>query len=101
MLMAGIATYFNNRASIARQTPEAAANPQTAMMNKLALYVFPLGVIGGPFLPIAIILYWVSNNIWTYGQQHLVFGKIERGRGQKEEALARRSANARCPAPSR
>ncbi len=99
MLMAGIATYFNSRASIARQTPEAAANPQTAMMNKLALYVFPLGVIvGGPFLPIAIILYWVSNNIWTYGQQHLVFGKIEKEEeAKKEEALARRSANAPLP----
>ena len=51
MILAGIATYFNSRASVARQSPEAAANPQTAMMNKLALYVFPLGVVvGGPFL---------------------------------------------------
>ena len=99
MLLAGIATYFNSRASIARQTPEAAANPQTAMMNKLALYVFPLGVIvGGPFLPIAIIIYWVSNNIWTFGQQHLVFGKIEQEEeAKKEETLARRSANAPLP----
>lgn len=99
MLLAGIATYFNSRASIARQTPEAAANPQTAMMNKLALYVFPLGVIvGGPFLPIAIIIYWVSNNIWTFGQQHLVFGKIEKEEeAKKEETLARRSANAPLP----
>ncbi|MBB3601049.1 YidC/Oxa1 family membrane protein insertase [Mycolicibacterium sp. BK556] len=99
MLLAGIATYFNSRASVARQSPEAAANPQTAMMNKLALYVFPLGVVvGGPFLPIAIIIYWVSNNIWTFGQQHYVFGKIEKEEeAKKEEALARRSANAPAP----
>jgi YidC/Oxa1 family membrane protein insertase len=99
MLLAGIATYFNSRASIARQSPEAAANPQTALMNKLALYVFPLGVvIGGPFLPIAIIIYWVSNNIWTFGQQHLVFTKIEKEEEAKvEEALVRRSANAPAP----
>jgi YidC/Oxa1 family membrane protein insertase len=99
MLIAGIATYFNSRASIARQTPEAAANPQTALMNKLALYVFPLGVIvGGPFLPIAIIIYWVSNNIWTFGQQHVVFGNIEKEEeAKKEETLARRSANAPLP----
>jgi YidC/Oxa1 family membrane protein insertase len=105
MILAGIATYFNSRASIARQSPEAAANPQTALMNKLALYVFPLGVvIGGPFLPIAIIIYWVSNNIWTFGQQHLVFGKIEKEEAaKKEEELARRSANAPAPGakPSR
>ncbi|MCB1263376.1 MAG: membrane protein insertase YidC [Mycobacterium sp.] len=99
MIAAGIATYFNSRASIARQSPEAAANPQTAIMNKLALYVFPLGVVvGGPFLPIAIIIYWVSNNIWTFGQQHIVFGKIEKEEeAKKEEALARRSANAPAP----
>jgi YidC/Oxa1 family membrane protein insertase len=99
MILAGIATYFNSRASIARQSVEAAANPQTALMNKLALYVFPLGVVvGGPFLPIAIIIYWVANNIWTFAQQHLVFGKIEKEEeAKKEEALARRSANAPAP----
>jgi len=91
MILAGIATYF--------QSPEAAANPQTAMMNKLALYVFPLGVVvGGPFLPLAIILYWVSNNVWTFAQQHYVFGKIEAEEElKKAEALERRSANAPAP----
>ncbi|WP_244917520.1 membrane protein insertase YidC [Mycobacterium shimoidei] len=99
MLVAGIATYFNSRASVARQSPEAAANPQTAIMNKLALYVFPLGVIvSGPFLPLAIIVYWVSNNIWTFGQQHYVFGMIEKEEeAKKREALQRRSANAPPP----
>ena len=99
MIAAGIATYFNSRASVARQSPEAAANPQTAMMNKLALYVFPLGVVvGGPFLPIAIILYWVSNNIWTFGQQHYVFGMIAKEEeAKKREAQERRAANAPPP----
>jgi len=99
MIAAGIATYFNSRASVARQSPEAAASPQTAMMNKLALYVFPLGVVvGGPFLPLAIIMYWLANNIWTFGQQHYVFGKIEHEEEQKKlEALERRAANAPAP----
>ena len=99
MILAGIATYFNSRASVARQSPEAAANPQTAMMNKLALYVFPLGVVvGGPFLPLAIILYWFSNNIWTFGQQHYVFGMIEKEEeAKKQEAIHRRAANAPAP----
>jgi YidC/Oxa1 family membrane protein insertase len=99
MILAGIATYFNSRASVARQSPEAAANPQTAMMNKLALYVFPLGVVvGGPFLPLAIIFYWFSNNIWTFGQQHVVFGMIEKEEeAKKREALERRAANAPAP----
>jgi YidC/Oxa1 family membrane protein insertase len=99
MILAGVATYFNSRASVARQSVEAAANPQTAMMNKLALYIFPLGVVvGGPFLPLAIIFYWFANNIWTFGQQHYVFGMIEKEEEEKErEAFERRSANAPAP----
>jgi YidC/Oxa1 family membrane protein insertase len=99
MMMAGIATYFNSRASVARQSAEAAANPQTAMMNKLALYVFPFGVVaGGPFLPLAIIFYWFSNNIWTFGQQHYVFAMIEKEEeAAKQEAIQRRAANAPAP----
>ncbi len=54
-------------------------------MNKLALYVFPLGIlVSGAFFPVAILLYWVSNNLWTYAQQHIVFGKIA-----KEEEAAK------------
>ncbi len=61
------------------------------MMNKLALYVFPLGVVvGGPFLPLAIILYWFSNNIWTFGQQHYVFGMIEKEEEAKKQGGGRR-----------
>jgi YidC/Oxa1 family membrane protein insertase len=105
MLLAGFATHMNSRASVARQSPEAAANPQTAIMNRLALWIFPLGVIvGGPFLPLAIILYWFANNIWTFGQQHYVFGKIEKEeKEKKQEAIARRAANAPAPGakPSR
>ena len=99
MVLAGIATYFNSRASVARQSPEAAANPQTAMMNKLALYVFPLGVVvGGPFLPLAIILYWFANNIWTFGQQHYVFGMIEKeDEAKRQEVIQRRASNAPAP----
>jgi YidC/Oxa1 family membrane protein insertase len=52
-------------------------NPQTAIMNKLALWVFPVGVIAfGAFAPIAILIYFVSNNCWTFTQQHFVYGRI-------------------------
>ena len=87
MIIASIATHMNSRASVARQPEAALENPQTRMMNMLALYVFPLGIlVTGPFFPVAILLYWMSNNIWTYGQQHIVFGRIE-----KEEEAARQA----------
>ncbi|MCF8603736.1 membrane protein insertase YidC [Gordonia sp. HY442] len=99
MIVASIATHMNSRASVGRQTAAASDNPQTRIMNKLALYVFPLGIlVTGPFFPVAILLYWVSNNLWTYGQQHLVFGRIAKEEeAAKEEKEERLRANAPKP----
>ncbi|WLP88501.1 membrane protein insertase YidC [Gordonia sp. NB41Y] len=97
MIIASIATHMNSRASVARQPEAALENPQTRMMNMLALYVFPLGILlTGPFFPVAILLYWMSNNIWTYGQQHLVFGKIEK---EEEEARLAKQEKLKANAP--
>ncbi|WP_306363636.1 membrane protein insertase YidC [Nocardia sp. CC227C] len=89
MLVAAVATHWNARASIARQGSVAAADPRATTMNRLMLWIFPLGVlVGGPFLMIAILLYWVSNSVWTYGQQHVVFARIERDEMAKRAAAA-------------
>ena len=57
-------------------------------MHKLMLYVFPIGVVvGAPFLPLAILLYWVSNNLWTLGQQYLVYKKIDQEQSEKREQI--------------
>jgi YidC/Oxa1 family membrane protein insertase len=43
-------------------------------------------------------LYWFSNNIWTFAQQHYVFGKIEKeDEAKRQEAIERRAANAPPP----
>ncbi len=99
MIIASIATHFTARASVARQSATAAASPQSAIMNKLVLWIFPLGVlVGGPFLPIAILLYWLSNNGWTLVQQHYVFGKIaDEDEAKKQEMLERRGTTAPKP----
>ncbi|MFE2752378.1 membrane protein insertase YidC [Actinosynnema sp. NPDC059335] len=99
MIIASIATHFTARHSVARQTQAAADNPQTAIMNKLTLYIFPLGVlVGGLFFPIAILLYWLSNNAWTLGQQYVVYHRIDREEeAKKVEATAQRTALAPKP----
>ncbi|MFC4950304.1 membrane protein insertase YidC [Pseudonocardia sp. GCM10023141] len=86
MIAAGVFTHITARHSVARQTAAQAENPQTAIMQKLMLYVFPVGVVvGAPFLPLAILLYWVSNNLWTLGQQYIVYKKIDAEQAEKRE----------------
>jgi YidC/Oxa1 family membrane protein insertase len=99
MIAAGIFTHITARHSVARQTEAQAANPQAAIMNKLMLYVFPIGVVvGAPFLPLAVLLYWVSNNLWTLGQQYVVYKKIDAEESEKKtQAVAERQARAPRP----
>ncbi|MFT4086372.1 MAG: membrane protein insertase YidC [Gordonia sp. (in: high G+C Gram-positive bacteria)] len=97
MILSSLATHMNSRASVGRQSVEAMENPQTRIMNKLALYVFPLGIlVTGVFFPVAILIYWVANNGWTYVQQHLVFGRMER---EEEEQKAAKQEKLKAAAP--
>ncbi|WP_019201512.1 membrane protein insertase YidC [Tsukamurella sp. 1534] len=99
MIVAALATHFNSRASIARQPVASLENPQTAIMNRLMLWVFPIGVlVGGFFLPVAILIYWVTQNIWTYCQQHIVFGRLDKEDEEKKRlAQEKRAENAPKP----
>lgn len=77
MIIAAIATHVTARASVARQNATAAPTPQSAIMNKLAVWIFPAGaLVAGAFLPVAILLYWLSSNAWTLAQQHYAFAQL-------------------------
>jgi YidC/Oxa1 family membrane protein insertase len=101
MIAAGVFTHITARHSVARQVASGQGmdNPQTAIMQKLMLYVFPIGVVvGAPFLPLAILIYWVSNNLWTLGQQYVVYRKIDAEQAEKkEQAVVNRQALAPRP----
>ena len=99
MIAAGVFTHITARHSVARQTEAQAANPQAAIMNKLMLYVFPIGVVvGAPFLPLAVLIYWVANNLWTLGQQWVVYRRIDAEELTKREETAA-ARQARAPRP--
>ena len=99
MIIASVATHFTARVSAAHQSPAAAANPQAAIMQKLTMWLFPLGVlVFGVFFPIAILLYWLSNNSWTLAQQYFVYSRIAKEeQAQREVAAAQRDLLAPKP----
>ncbi|MBE9375608.1 membrane protein insertase YidC [Saccharopolyspora sp. HNM0983] len=86
MIIASVATYYTMRMSMRKQTDAAMANPQSAMMAKFMMYVAPIGaLVSGWVLPIAVLLYWLANNVWTLGQQHLLTKKIDREQERERE----------------
>ncbi|QWF80477.1 membrane protein insertase YidC [Amycolatopsis sp. CA-230715] len=93
MIVAAIATHLTARHSVARQNA-ASATPQTAIMNKLTMYIFPLGVlVFGALFPLGLLFYWLANNGWTLMQQRLVYTRIDKEEeAKKAEAIEKRSA---------
>ncbi|MCM0675025.1 membrane protein insertase YidC [Micromonospora phytophila] len=54
-----------------------AEDPQQRMIQKLMLYGIPLSLlISGAIFPIGVIIYWVTNNLFTLGQQQWVLRKF-------------------------
>lgn len=87
MILASALTHLTARHSVARQNPES-ATAQTAIMNKLTMYIFPLGVLlFGFFFPIGLLIYWLANNSWTLMQQRLVYRRIDREEEEKKAAV--------------
>lgn len=83
MLVAAVATHVNARLAVNRQTTTGDAG-QAALMRTLSVWVFPLGVlVFGAALPVGWLVYWVSNNLWTLGQQYLVLRRIDREEVQR------------------
>jgi YidC/Oxa1 family membrane protein insertase len=96
MIVAAIATHFTARVSVARQSP---SPNSAAILRLLSLWIFPAGaIVSGPFLPVAILIYWVTNNAWTLAQQHIVYRMLDREAARAEQRTKqRRAANAPQP----
>ncbi|MFJ9782207.1 membrane protein insertase YidC [Amycolatopsis sp. NPDC101161] len=93
MIVASIATHLTARHSVARQNA-ASATPQTAIMNKLTMYVFPLGVlVFGALFPLGLLFYWLANNGWTLMQQRLVYTKIDKEEAARKAEAAEKRAS--------
>jgi YidC/Oxa1 family membrane protein insertase len=93
MILASALTHLTARHSVARQNPES-ATAQTAIMNKLTMYIFPLGVLlFGLFFPIGLLLYWLSNNSWTLMQQRIVYRRIDAEEEEKKATAIEKRGN--------
>ncbi len=51
-----------------------AATPDNPMANsqKYMTYIMPLFALTGLYWPFGLVLYWVTTNVWTMGQQYIL-----------------------------
>jgi YidC/Oxa1 family membrane protein insertase len=64
-------TYISTRQMMKRSGPT--ADPQQRMIQNLMMYFVPLSLlVSGLIFPLGVIIYWVTNNLWSMGQQFWV-----------------------------
>lgn len=96
LLISCAATYTTQRQSYNRN--KATLDPQQAGIQKFLLYVLPIGLLLTGLVwtfPLGVLLYWVTNNIWTLGQQFYIFEQMKR----KEAAQAAPPVDTKALAP--
>jgi YidC/Oxa1 family membrane protein insertase len=74
ILIMSFTTFFTQKQIMRRSGP---VEGQAAMVQKMLLYVMPMGLFVSGFLfPIGVLLYWFTNNLWTLGQQFFILRKM-------------------------
>jgi YidC/Oxa1 family membrane protein insertase len=67
------AMFFTQLQLMRKNMPASAQTGQFAQQQKIILYLFPIAfAVGGVSFPIGVLIYWLTTNIWTAGQQYLV-----------------------------
>jgi YidC/Oxa1 family membrane protein insertase len=74
VLVSMATTYLTVRQSMKRgMMPAATADNPMASSQKYMAYIMPFFALTGLYWPFGLVLYWVTTNLWTLGQQWVLF----------------------------
>jgi len=79
VLISAATTFLTMRQSQKRgmmqQAPVDPDNP-AANMQKYMMYIAPFFALTGLYWQFGLVIYWVTTNVWTLGQQHFLFRNL-------------------------
>lgn len=85
-------TYITQRQIMRKNMPPEALEGPFAQQQKILLYVLPLVfAFSGTFFPLGVVIYWLTSNLWTMGQQLFVIRRMPAPGSPAEEARKKRS----------
>jgi YidC/Oxa1 family membrane protein insertase len=93
-------TFTTQKQLMSKNMPADAMNNPFAQQQKILLYVFPLVfAVSGVNFPIGVLLYWLTTNVWSMGQQFYVIRRMPAPGSPAEQALMeRRRRKGKIPA---
>jgi YidC/Oxa1 family membrane protein insertase len=86
-------TFITQKQLMSKNMPASAMDNPFAQQQKILLYVFPLVfAVTGVNFPIGVLLYWLTTNIWSMGQQFYVIRRNPSPGSPAADALEKRRA---------
>ena len=72
--VSSLTTFLTVRQSVTRSINQMPDNPM-AQQQKILMYISPLFAFFSLNFPLGLIMYWVTTNLWTLGQQHWFYSR--------------------------
>ena len=77
VVVSATTTFLTVRQSMKRgMTPQMDPNNPMASSQKMMQYVVPVFALSGLYWQYGLVLYWVTTNLWTLGQQYVLFRRF-------------------------
>ncbi|SDQ23228.1 membrane protein insertase YidC [Quadrisphaera sp. DSM 44207] len=93
--------FITQRQLMMKNMPASALDNPFAQQQKILLYAFPIiFAVTGVNFPIGVLIYWLTTNLWTGGQQFYVIRRMPAPGSQAERALQERRARKGRGAPA-
>jgi len=86
-------TFTTQRQLMMKNMPAAALDNPFAQQQKIILYALPvIFAVSGVNFPIGVLIYWLTTNLWSMGQQFYVIRRMPAPGSHAEKALHERRA---------
>lgn len=97
VVMMSASQFFTSRQLMRKNMPQSALEGPFAQQQKIMLYLFPaIFLVTGVFFPLGVVIYWLTTNLWTAGQQFYVIRRNPTpGSEAWDDLQARREEKAR------
>ena len=93
IILMSATTFLTQRQLMMKNMSAEAMNNPFAQQQKILLYVFPLVfAVSGVNFPIGVLLYWLTTNLWSMGQQFYVIRRNPSPGSPAYDALQKRKA---------
>ncbi|MGN6245010.1 MAG: membrane protein insertase YidC [Motilibacteraceae bacterium] len=85
--------FYTQRQLMTKNMPATSQTGPFAQQQKIMLYLFPLiFLISGINFPIGVLIYWLTTNVWSMGQQLYVINRMPAIGSEAEKRLEARKA---------